>query len=134
MVEIPLAVLLLIALASLALGGWANSIIARILDHRRELARAARTDTDPAEPTCGCGHHIAFHDPGKGQCHAQAKVPVRWQVEPQAGRGTKQIAVEWEARPCPCRRYAGPEPLATLYAPEMAPGAVQEIATKEPDA
>lgn len=131
MVEIPLAVLLLIALAALAAGGWANSLIGRILEHRRELA--ASPSSDPSEPACGCGHHIAFHDPKVGKCHDQAKVPVRWQIEPQADGGTKQVPVEWEARPCPCRRYVGPEPLATLYAPEMAPGAVQEIAAKEPD-
>jgi hypothetical protein len=28
--------------------------------------------------------------------------------------------------PCPCRRYVGPEPLTTLYSPELSDVAAQE--------
>jgi hypothetical protein len=49
-------------------------------------------------PRCGCGHSIAFHDPQTRRCHAR---------------------VGYER--CACRRYSGPEPLPSFYAPQIAP-------------
>lgn len=50
----------------------------------------------PVEPTCGCGHDLAFHSIATDTCHH----------------------VEDEAT-CPCQRYTGPEPLTQLFLPPL---------------
>lgn len=68
---------------------------------------------DP-KPVCGCKHHYSMHDPETGLCHGQARgKPLKYD--------TFNDPTAWEPVPCGCRRYTGPEPLPTLYAPEIAP-------------
>lgn len=55
------------------------------------------------KPVCGCKHHLSMHDPETGLCHAE----VEMKIDPPAG---ERDYVEW--RPCACRRYVGPKPLA----------------------
>ncbi|MFI6457163.1 hypothetical protein ACIBF6_37105 [Streptosporangium amethystogenes] len=86
----------------------------------------------PKEPICGCSHHIAFHDLATGQCHSQVRVVTKWgRLEDDHAPDTEGIPVEWENQQCPCRRYSGPEPLTTLYAPELSPIAVEEPNQRE---
>lgn len=54
------------------------------------------------EPRCGCGHHLAMHDPDSKHCHAQ------WQFRPQPGAPLK-------LRDCTCRQYVGPMPVDTFF-------------------
>ena len=102
------------------------------------------------EPICGCGHHLAFHDLHDGRCYAEvkrkgaggagAKAVAGGASGPEAGdepadgsaAGTASAnrAGQSSADPvwwqCRCRRYAGPEPLATMYAPPIARAGYEE--------
>ncbi|MFJ9695535.1 hypothetical protein [Kitasatospora sp. NPDC101183] len=73
---------------------------------RLALAEANR----PPEPVCGCTHHLAVHD-DQGRCHEESQTPVAWDAD---GR-----PFAYELRACACRRYVGPEPLGTVFAPEL---------------
>lgn len=75
--------------------------------------RKKNTGLKDPKPVCGCKHHYSMHDAETGHCHGQVRGnPLRYDSfdDPTA----------WEMVQCPCRRYAGPEPLPTLYAPEIA--------------
>ncbi|MFJ2774108.1 hypothetical protein [Streptomyces sp. NPDC087300] len=85
-----------------------TSLAKLIVKHRREDRRRALNGPDPM---CGCGHHLAFHDPSEGVCHAPAQVPVAWDW---TGDPSK-----FEERRCSCRTYAGPEPLPSFHTPEL---------------
>ena len=74
---------------------------------------ARREDPKPVEAVCGCTHHYSFHDPKTGACMASVA------VDKYSEKG-KQVGVEH--LPCACVRYTGPEPLPTLFAPEIAEG------------
>jgi len=66
----------------------------------------------PVRPICGCGHDRSYHDGETGQCHGLMDGdPLRYNAwnEPTA----------WKQVPCACRHYTGPEPLPSLYAPEI---------------
>ncbi|MEU7861573.1 hypothetical protein [Nonomuraea sp. NPDC049141] len=133
--ELPFFIWLIFALALLGVGGWVRDLVSRVLEHRRELALEKTKAGQPPEPVCGCGHHIAFHEPSTGQCHSQVRVVTKWMRNPSFGEDDgkpEEIAMEWESQQCPCRRYSGPEPLTTLYAPELSPDAVREIDSAKP--
>lgn len=74
-----------------------------------------RKGPKPVQAVCGCKHHHSMHDPETGACNARERGnPLRW-----AGNGNP---VEWDWLDCPCLCYSGPEPLPTLFAPEIAEG------------
>ncbi|MFD7104234.1 hypothetical protein [Streptomyces celluloflavus] len=73
---------------------------------RKELADADRTP----EPVCGCTHHLAKHDK-QGKCHELVQVPVAWDAD--------QKPVRYEAGPCTCQQYIGPQPLSQIYAEDL---------------
>jgi hypothetical protein len=89
----------LILLAGIAAGWLLRSLPAR------------RKDPKPVEAECGCTHHHSMHDPETGECNAEVAV-ARYNKD---GDWTG-----YEYRPCACRRYSGPEPMPTYYAPEIA--------------
>lgn len=97
-------------------GGGAGSFVTRQLEQRR--ADRLRRERGP-EPICGCGCHYAFHDPATGHCHAQHRRPNKWD--------TLGDPVGWKDVPCTCRRYVGPQPLDSFYAPEISGDVVQEL-------
>jgi hypothetical protein len=59
----------------------------------------------PPQPICGCDHHLSYHDPQTGACHAQVYIG-HWDWQDQH-------------RACTCRQYAGPERLPEYFAPEI---------------
>ncbi|MFE0175900.1 hypothetical protein ACFWZ2_26620 [Streptomyces sp. NPDC059002] len=85
------------------------SLAKTVMGNRREDRRRALSGPDPV---CGCGHHVAFHDPAEGICHSPAQVAVEWDW---TGEPSK-----FEERRCSCRTYAGPEPLPSYHVPELA--------------
>lgn len=86
----------------------AGILIGRLLPGRRK----ARRPPEAPEAVCGCRHHYSFHDPESGRCHGTDSQATAFD-----GYG---IARAWKQIPCTCRKYAGPEPLPTYYAPEIA--------------
>ena len=89
-------------LAAGILIGW----ILRSLPARREGLK-------PIEAVCGCRHHHAMHDPETGACNATVEVDRYNKYGDYTGK---------EHKPCACLRYSGPEPIPSLYAPEIARG------------
>ncbi|MFE4449732.1 hypothetical protein [Streptomyces sp. NPDC056796] len=77
--------------------------------------RRRRAENGP-EPICGCRHHLAYHDAREGVCYAEVRDSDHAEERSQ----------------CSCRRYSGPEPLATLYAPELSGSVRQDRPTLEP--
>ncbi|WP_282693315.1 hypothetical protein [Streptomyces sp. CC208A] len=98
-----------IALVILASGYVAGGAYDRFKKARRERRQAQEKALSGPEPVCGCRHHLAYHDTRDGRCYAA--------VKDKRAKGDGEAV---EPRQCPCRQYAGPEPLATLYAPELA--------------
>ncbi|MEU9080625.1 hypothetical protein ACFYUY_37845 [Kitasatospora sp. NPDC004745] len=76
-------------------------------DKRRLALEAAHR---PPEPVCGCTHHLAKHDK-QGRCHEVVEAPTAWDAE--------RRPLQFEARDCNCQQYVGPEPLGTVFAPEI---------------
>lgn len=72
---------------------------------------ARRKGPKPVEAVCGCTHHHSMHDPETGECNATVQVS-RYN---NGGNWTGYVQ-----NPCACRRYSGPEPLPSFYAPEIA--------------
>ncbi|NJQ07634.1 hypothetical protein [Streptomyces lonarensis] len=119
-----------VILASGFVAGGAWDRIKKIKDERRD---ARERELRGPDPVCGCTHHLAYHDPREGRCYAMVK--TKQPKQPKKSKQAKQSASPEpaaadaggkpaaEPRQCPCRRYAGPEPLATLYAPEITGGA-----------
>jgi hypothetical protein len=113
-----------IILAAGVVGGGAWDRVKSVAKDRRE--ERMRLANGP-EPICGCGHHLAYHDLHDGRCYAEVK---RDQAD-AAATGSDVAASDSESgaakpapeslwRRCACRRYAGPEPIATVYAPQIA--------------
>ncbi|MFH8384153.1 hypothetical protein ACH4E7_24945 [Kitasatospora sp. NPDC018058] len=75
---------------------------------RRQLALEAASR--PPEPVCGCTHHLAKHDK-QGRCHEVVETPTAWDAD--------RRPLSYEPRPCNCQQYVGPEPLGTVFAPEL---------------
>lgn len=63
----------------------------------------------PAEPLCGCGHHLAYHDLEKGECNNYQPGVVKY----ENGKATT-IKVN-----CKCRQYTGPEIAPQYIAPKI---------------
>jgi hypothetical protein len=80
-------------------------LIGRLLPARRKGPKA------PPKPVCGCGHHFSFHDREARACGYASRPVVR---------STSAITEYGDAMRCPCRNYAGPEPMPSYYAPEIA--------------
>ncbi|WP_107073068.1 hypothetical protein [Streptomyces rubellomurinus] len=78
------------------------------LTHRRRVALEAANR--PPEPVCGCTHHLAKHD-RQGRCREEQRTAVEWDAELRPLRH--------ELRACTCQQYVGPEPLGTVFAPEL---------------
>jgi hypothetical protein len=72
---------------------------------------ARRKDPKPIEAVCGCKHHHALHSPETGACNGSVTVSKYNTRGDWAGQ---------EYHPCGCLRYSGPEPIPSLYAPEIA--------------
>lgn len=99
----------------------------------RTHARQRATTTAPPAPVavCACTHGVNFHDPDTGRCawvdretrerddilrHPNGK-PITSGL-----RDTIRIKVpETVEHACTCLRYVGPEPLPSVYAPEVGP-------------
>lgn len=82
----------------------AGMLLGRLFPRRR---RAGETPQLP--PVCGCGHDRAFHDQ-EGRCHAVERTEKKDIFGHTSG---------WLEAACTCRRYNGPIPLTTYYAPEL---------------
>ncbi len=99
-----------IALVILASGYVAGGAYDRFKKARIERRQEQERALSGPEPVCGCRHHLAYHDTRDGRCYAVVK-----------GKRAKDADDDAVApRQCSCRQYAGPEPLVTLYAPELA--------------
>jgi hypothetical protein len=94
--------------AAILLIGVVIGAVLRSLPARR---KAPKSD-GPPEPVCGCGHHYSFHDGASGKCHGTVRQATHFN-----SYGTE---IAWKQVPCTCRKYAGPEPMPTYYAPEIA--------------
>lgn len=86
----------LILLAGIGIGWLLRSLPAR------------RKGPKPVEAVCGCEHHHSMHNPESGACNAAVRV--------------NQYGGSYVYEPCACLQYSGPEPLPTLFAPEIAEG------------
>ncbi|GHF54587.1 hypothetical protein GCM10010218_39800 [Streptomyces mashuensis] len=102
-------------------GGWINENVRRALKdrHERKLELLRATERQqlaleaanrPPEPVCGCTHHLAKHDK-QGTCHEMVEAPTAWDAD--------RKPVQYEARRCNCQQYVGPEPLGTVFAPDI---------------
>ncbi|MFI0938401.1 hypothetical protein [Streptomyces sp. NPDC021020] len=78
-------------------------------DERKQSALASANR--PPEPICGCTHHLAMHGRDDGKCHAEVETPSLWDADRQP--------LQFESQQCNCQQYVGPEPLGTVYAPEI---------------
>ncbi|CAG7653163.1 conserved hypothetical protein [Actinacidiphila bryophytorum] len=78
-------------------------------EERRQHALA--TANRPPEPVCGCTHHLAMHGKDDGKCHAVVEAPSLWDAD--------RKPVQYEPQQCNCQQYVGPEPLGTVFAPEI---------------
>lgn len=84
----------------------AGILIGRLLPTHRKGPK-------PVEAVCGCTHHHSMHAPETGQCNAAVEISKYNEFGGWVGK---------DYRPCACRRYSGPEPIPTLFAPEIAEG------------
>ena len=82
----------------------AGMVLGRLLPRNRSAESATPS------PICGCGHDRAFHDQDKGRCHAVERTERKDMFGNTRG---------WLEAPCTCRRYNGPEPIVSYYAPEL---------------
>lgn len=69
------------------------------------LGRRDRNARKEPEPVCGCGHHLATHDPETLKCSAAVSVS-------QYRAGGDWIGEDWKS--CACRKYVGPMPTDML--------------------
>jgi hypothetical protein len=76
----------------------------------RPFARSYSPPKQP-KPICGCNHELSFHDPKNGICHGTVRQPSRYDY---LGNTTAWMTVQ-----CTCKQYVGPQPLSTIYAPEI---------------
>jgi hypothetical protein len=103
----------LIALVS-ALAGGAFGRYLRFTRHPRNK---------PVKPICGCKHHFSFHDPKTGECHGLVDgygTPIRDEKDRPVKDVYGDVQKSYSKVQCSCRHYAGPEPLPSLYANEIA--------------
>ena len=110
----------LIILVVLLFGGGVVNFVRNEVEGRH---RRRREITQGPQPVCGCTDHFSFHEPKTGLCHANRRTATKWDAYGEA--------VKWEMKQCGCQRYVGPQPLESLYAPEIATGYVQDDQKKE---
>ncbi len=115
-------------------------VFGKIMEARKER----RAELLPKQPICGCTDHLAFHNPATGRCEAQRREVVHWIRNPEldewlkddtrleSDRPKQYVAAEWELRQCACQRYTGPEPLGTLFAPELSTDHVERPRPVDP--
>jgi hypothetical protein len=108
-----------IVMVILAGGYVAGGAYDRLKDAAKERRKAKAQALIGPEPVCGCGHHLAYHDARDALCYASVV--------------TAEGGTDDSVRQCPCRRYAGPEPLATLYSPELTSPVGERPAIKSAD-
>lgn len=108
-----------VAMVILASGYVAGGVYDRVKKSLAERRQARERALNGPDPVCGCRHHLAYHDPKEGRCYAV--------VKGKRSRDGEADAAAAAPLQCPCRRYAGPEPLATLYAPELTGSAGERL-------
>ncbi|MFD9687067.1 hypothetical protein ACFWXO_15080 [Kitasatospora sp. NPDC059088] len=81
-----------------------------VLEAKERQRVALEAAGRPPEPVCGCTHHLAKHDK-QGRCHEVVEAPTGWDAD--------RRPVSYEPRQCNCQQYVGPEPLGTVFAPEL---------------
>lgn len=98
----------------------------------RAHARSTTT-TAPVTPVavCACTHGFNYHDPDTGRCaHVERETRERDDIlrhpdGKQVGGVFRDIihikVPETVEYACTCRCYVGPEPLPSVYAPEVGP-------------
>lgn len=94
---------------------------AGIISGRRKVPKPPKPAKLPAA-VCGCSHHYSMHDPKTGECHAGIKVQTASGKPILNSWGDRVIGYNgatYEVLQCGCKRYTGPEPLPTYYAPEI---------------
>jgi hypothetical protein len=104
--------------ALILLGGWIAGYVSRTVTIRNK-----RPKPKPDPPAiCGCGDHFSMHD--EEGCHAtHEEVVERGQpsVLKTGYDGIDRTVVYQNEKftqvRCGCKRYAGPEPLPSFYAP-----------------
>jgi len=84
----------------------AGVLAGRLLPARR---RTPKPRPQP-QAVCGCGHHYSFHAPATGACKGTDR--RRKYSDNGNDLGVHDFA-------CGCQRYAGPQPLPDIYAPEI---------------
>jgi hypothetical protein len=83
------------------IGAWlVGDKVVDFIHDRRESKKAP-------EPICGCGHHLANHDPATGICH---DIDLESVYSSKKGDYIEKI-------PCTCRQYVGPMPIAHFWTP-----------------
>ena len=96
-------------------GGGICGFIKREFDRRHERKL---TKINGPRPICGCVHHFSFHNRETGRCMHPVRTAVEWDEYGDA--------IRWEMQQCGCQRYVGPQPLESLYAPEITTDYTQE--------
>jgi hypothetical protein len=74
-------------------------------------ARRRSQKPKDVQPVCGCDHHLSYHDGKTGECHGTNTSSSAY--------NDRGIWVGFGQVPCTCRRYSGPEPLPSYFAPEI---------------
>jgi hypothetical protein len=70
------------------------------------------------KPICGCGHHLAMHDPQTGACQVAVKTATQWSRKGTYA-GDDPLPTHFEYYPCSCRQYIGPKPADVFLAQEV---------------
>jgi hypothetical protein len=113
---------------------WTSTMVKDHIAHRREVKEAKRLAALPPKPICECGHSLAFHDPKTGRCLFEERAVVEWKRNEDYDDyedEEEMLPVRWELKSCGCVRYTGPQPLHTLYAPELSDIAIETPRDRE---
>lgn len=113
--EIIIWIFIFMLLSGVSIEGFFSGIRARRKERLREEKEERRREVEGPPPICGCGHHVAYHNPQSGTCGETVKIPVKWDVNLHG----EEYVSSYEARSCHCARYVGPEPMTIFYSPEM---------------
>jgi hypothetical protein len=79
-----------------------------------------RSAAAPAGNRCGCGDHLAVHDPKTGRCYGEHRRPMYDSQGRRSGR-------EWV--PCACRQFVGLD--AQVHVQPEIPAAVVPMLAKD---
>jgi hypothetical protein len=109
---------LVVAASVIALAWAAQRATGRVLAFQAE--REARRNPPPAEPVCGCGHNVSFHeDDGRGPCHQVEHITALEQrpiadehhrplINQHGYYQTRHALVQVARELCHCQGYSGP--------------------------